>query len=66
MTTQTQTITIAKAACGWTATFSGSRVMPNGCTFPLPFTHEAPAEMVRADMRGRFPGALFITKANSR
>lgn len=59
-------ITIQKAAQGWTAEFRGSDVMPNGVALPLPFTGSAPAEMVRADLRSRFPGAAFVTKANSR
>lgn len=59
-------ITIAKGQTGWTATFSGSNVMPNGVLLPLPFTNKATAEMVRADLRKRFTEAVFVTKANSR
>lgn len=66
MQTSQTIITIRKATQGWTAAFVGSAVMPNGVALPLPFGLQAPAEMVRADLRGRFPGATFITKACSR
>lgn len=59
-------ITLRKEAQGWTATFKGSAVMPNGVALPLPFGLQAPAEMVRSDLRSRFADATFITKANSR
>lgn len=64
MTSQT-IITIRKGSQGWTATFTGSASMPNGVALPLPLTH-VPAEMVRTFLRGRFPGAIFVTKADSR
>lgn len=59
-------ITLSKAHHGWQAIFRGATNMPNGVALPLPFTHQAPAEMVKADLRGRFPGAAFVVKANSR
>jgi hypothetical protein len=40
--------------------------MPNGEPLPLPFTLQALAETVKADLRGRFPGAAFVVKADSR
>ena len=65
MTSQT-IITIRKGQQGWTAMFAGSTDMPVGVALPLPFTNTAPAEMVRADLRSRFPSAMFVTKACSR
>lgn len=60
------TITISKNHQGWQAIFRGFADMPNDIALPLPFTASAPAEMVRGDLRSRFPDAAFITKANSR
>jgi hypothetical protein len=59
-------ITLSKASHGWQAIFRGSATMPNDVPLPLPFTHQAPAEMVKADLRSRFPGAAFVVKAGSR
>lgn len=59
-------ITIDKGRQGWIATFRNSPDMPNGVALPLPFTAQAPAEMVRADLRSRFADATFITKAAAR
>ncbi len=59
-------ITISKNHQGWQAIFRNSPVMPNGVALPLPFTGSASAEVVKGDLRGRFPGASFVTKANSR
>jgi hypothetical protein len=61
-------ITLDKTSTGWTATFRGtsSPLTPNNVALPLPFTSAAPAEMVRADLRSRFPDAFFITKARAR
>lgn len=59
-------ITLQNGPTGWSATFNGSATMPNGVALPLPFTSQAQAEMVRADLRGRFADAIFVTKANSR
>lgn len=61
-----QTITIRKNSTGWQATFAGSRNMPNGVALPLPFGFQAPAQMVRDDLRSRFPGCGIVTKADSR
>lgn len=59
-------ITLSKSNQGWQAIFQNSAVMPNGVALPLPFTTSAAAEMVKNDLRGRFPGAAFVVKANSR
>jgi hypothetical protein len=59
-------IIIRKGSQGWVATFRGSPDIPNDVALPLPFGNDAPAEMVRIDLRSRFPGATFVTKANSR
>lgn len=59
-------ITLQNGPKGWTATFKGSATMPNGVALPLPFSTQAQAEMVRADLRSRFADAIFVTKANSR
>lgn len=59
-------ITLNKAAHGWQATFRDSPDMPNGIPLPLPFTLAASSEMVKGDLRSRFPGAAFVVKANSR
>jgi hypothetical protein len=58
-------ITLCKNTQGWQAVFKGSD-MPNGVALPLPFGLSASSEMVRADLRRRFPGALFVVKASSR
>jgi hypothetical protein len=39
----------------WTATFTGPG-FPEG-TYPLPYTPDAPAHLVRADLQAKFPGA---------
>lgn len=59
-------ITISKSFQGWQAVFRNASNMPNDVALPLPFTHQAPAEMVKADLRSRFPGAAFVVKAASR
>ena len=58
-------ITISKNHQGWQAVFRDSPNMPNGVPLPLPFTLQADAEMVKTDLRRRFPGAAFVTKASS-
>lgn len=42
---------------GWSATFEGVEGMPFG-PIPLPWTAQAPAAKVAADLRSRFEGAL--------
>jgi hypothetical protein len=59
-------ITLSKVSHGWQAIFRDSPNMPNGEPLPLPFTLQASAERVKADLRGRFPGAAFVVKADSR
>ena len=59
-------ITLSKASHGWQGIFRGSATMPNDVPLPLPFTHEAPTEMVKTDLRSRFADASFVVKANSR
>lgn len=59
-------ITLRKGSQGWQATFANSPTMPNGVPLPLPFANTASAEMVKADLRGRFSGAAFVVKADSR
>lgn len=59
-------ITLSKVSHGWQAIFRGSSKMPNDVPLPLPFTLEAPAEMVKNDLRRRFPDAAFVVKAGSR
>lgn len=58
-------ITLSKSTQGWQAIFCDSPVMPNGVALPLPFACAADKEVVKADLRGRFPGAAFVVKANS-
>jgi hypothetical protein len=52
-------ITLSKVSHGWQAIFRDSPIMPNGEPLPLPFTVKASAEMVKADLRKRFPEASF-------
>jgi hypothetical protein len=59
-------ITLSKVSHGWQAIFRDSPVIPNGEPLPLPFTLQASAETVKADLRKRFPGAAFVVKAGSR
>jgi hypothetical protein len=59
-------IIISKASHGWQAVFEGFATMPDGVPLPLPFTSQAPAEMVRSDLRSRFQPDAIVTKAGSR
>jgi hypothetical protein len=59
-------ITFDRTPKGWTATFKFSPDMPNGTPLPLPFSAQASAEMVRSEIRKRFPDATFVTKAGAR
>lgn len=51
-------ITLTNNTTGWTATFLGSKTMPNGVAIPLPFTADASPKTVAIDICERFPGAL--------
>lgn len=58
-------IRLTKSGTGWDATFRGGN-MPQGIPLPLPFTAQAPSEMVVADLRTRFPGAVFQIAAHAK
>jgi hypothetical protein len=66
MERQMTKITLSRSFQGWQAIFEGETNMPKNTPLPLPFTFQASPEMVKADLRSRFPQAVFVVKAGSR
>jgi len=58
-------IILQKSTKGWQAMFQGGN-MPQDIYLPLPFTPTADKEMVKADLRSRFPNALFTVKGDQK
>lgn len=57
------TITVHLSETGWCATFGGPHAAEivelfDTATLPLPFTAQAPLQMVLADIRARHPGVV--------